>query len=199
MSTLWDTRYNTTQFIYGKEPNGFFAAELHKLTPGNLLLPGEGEGRNAVYAASEGWKVHAFDQSSIGSEKALNFAREVGVKINYQICSADEFQPEEAHYDAVGLTFFHADPITRKMIHSKVNQALKPAGIVILEAFHTSQIGKDTGGPQSIQMLLDEKTLKTDFAGLEVILLEELTVNLNEGPFHQGKAQVIRYLGKKKA
>ncbi len=70
---------------------------------------------------------------------------------------------------------------------------------MILEAFHTSQIGKDTGGPQSIQMLLDEKTLKTDFAGLEVILLEELTVNLNEGPFHQGEAQVIRYLGKKKA
>ena len=91
MHSFWDSRYNTDQFVYGKEPNRFFASELDKLPAGRLLLPGEGEGRNAVYAAKMGWEVDAFDQSRIGSEKALGFALEQGVHINYQVCDLEGF------------------------------------------------------------------------------------------------------------
>jgi len=38
-----------------------------------------------------------------------------------------------------------------------------------------------------------------DFSELETIKLQELDVDLSEGAFHQGKASVIRYIGKKKA
>ncbi len=197
MSTFWDSRYNTEQFIYGKAPNMFFSSELNKLSPGNLLLPGEGEGRNAVYAATQGWVVDAFDQSNVGSEKAKKFAGELGVKINYQVCGAEEFQPEEAHYDVVALTFFHADTITRKMVHAKVIRALKTGGLLILEAFHTDQLGMKTGGPQSEELLFNAGKLRDDFSPLELLHLEELTVELDEGPYHQGEAHVIRFLGKK--
>jgi hypothetical protein len=57
MSQFWDQRYQTEEYAYGKEANAFFSAQLKKTAPGCLLLPGEGEGRNAVYAAKKGWMV----------------------------------------------------------------------------------------------------------------------------------------------
>tara|TARA_R100001377_G_C3182541_1_gene107226 strand:+ start:629 stop:811 length:183 start_codon:yes stop_codon:yes gene_type:complete len=45
--------------FYGTEPNDFFKQQIDKLKPGKILIPEEGEGRNAVYAASQGWKLMA--------------------------------------------------------------------------------------------------------------------------------------------
>jgi hypothetical protein len=39
--------------MYGTTPNEFFKQQLDLLEPGNILLPADGEGRNAVYAASQ--------------------------------------------------------------------------------------------------------------------------------------------------
>ena len=74
MGLFWDDRYSSETYVYGKEANVFFAARLNGEKPGSLLLPGEGEGRNAVHAARMGWQVDAFDQSRVGQEKALALA-----------------------------------------------------------------------------------------------------------------------------
>jgi SAM-dependent methyltransferase len=199
MKQNWDSRYSADQFIYGKEPNGFFSSELRKREPGHILLPGEGEGRNAVHAAGAGWMVDAFDQSRVGRDKALAFASDMKVKINFVACPIEEYNFKADFYDAVGLTFFHADVPARKLLHQQVCYALKPGGTVILEAFHKDQLGKNTGGPGSLEMLFDEEIILSDFAALEPVVLENKLVTLNEGPFHQGEASVIRFIGVKKA
>lgn len=195
MNQFWDERYRSEAYVYGKEPNAFFSAQLKGMAPGQLLLPGEGEGRNAVYAARKAWKVDAFDQSSIGQSKALAFASELDVKINYKVCQLEDFPFKENQYDAIALLFFHADPVSRKHLHHKACESLKPGGKLILEAFHKEQINKDTGGPKALDLLFDEQTLASDFALLETLLLEKQELILNEGPFHQGLASVIRFCG----
>lgn len=197
MSLMWDKRYGTEDYAYGKEPNAFFSAQLDKIVPGHILFPGEGEGRNAVYAAWKGWKADAFDQSSVGQSKALAFASELNVKINYKVCLLEDFSFKENHYDALALLFFHADPAGRKLLHRSAYNSLKPGGSLILEAFHKEQIDKDTGGPKALEMLFDEQTLSSDFALLETHLLEKKELELNEGTFHQGLASVIRFHGTK--
>jgi len=197
MTQFWDSRYTADKFVYGKEPNGFFSSELIKRVPGRILLPGEGEGRNAVFAALSGWVVDAFDQSSVGRDKALAFASASGVQINYVESPLEDFLFQIGCYDVVGLTFFHAHSPDRKFLHQKICQALKPGGTVILEAFHKDQLGKNTGGPGVLEMLFDEEMLLADFAPLEPVLLEKKLVTLNEGPFHQGEASVIRFAGVK--
>ena len=62
----WDDRYSKEEFVYGEEPNNFLREQLQKLKPGKILFPAEGEGRNAVFAATKGWDVYAFDISSVG-------------------------------------------------------------------------------------------------------------------------------------
>ncbi len=192
---MWDKRYGTEDYAYGKEPNAFFFEQVDKMDPGLMLLPGEGEGRNAVYAALKGWSVDAFDHSSVGQSKAQALAAEQGVEIDYKVGQLNDFPFIPNHYDAVGLLYFHADPASRIHLHRKVCESLKPGGFVILEAFHKEQIKNNTGGPKAPEMLFDLKTLSSDFASLKILRLEKLELVLDEGPFHQGAASVIRFLG----
>ena len=197
MSQFWNERYRSGEYAYGKEANAFFSAQLDGAGPGLMLLPGEGEGRNAVYASRKGWVVDAFDQSSVGQAKALALASELGAEISYRVCRMEDFSFKQNHYDVVGLLFFHADPADRMVLHRKVFESLKPGGFLIIEAFHKEQLKNDTGGPKSPEMLFDEETLSSDFAPFETRLLEKQDIVLNEGPFHQGAASVIRFVGKK--
>ncbi len=151
MNHFWDERYSAGHYVYGKEPNDYFASELKKSEPGRILLPGEGEGRNAVHAARSGWKVDAFDQSPVGREKALAFAAEKGVRINYTLSTLEDFTFPTNHYDAIGLIFFHAHAPDRRYLHTKAVSAVKPGGTVLLEAFHKDQLGRNTGGPGSVK------------------------------------------------
>lgn len=197
-TTLWDQRYDRDEFVYGREPNAFFASSLEQLSSGKILLPGEGEGRNAIHAAKQGWKVDAFDSSSIGIEKARAFALEKGLEVNFQHSDLTEFAFKKNHYDSVGLIYFHVPPPLRKLAHQKAAESLKPGGILILEGFHTSQLGRKSGGPQSLEMLFDQETLMEDFSKLKMEYLEETELDQKEGLFHGGAAKLIRYRGIKK-
>ncbi|HSL87766.1 MAG TPA: hypothetical protein VK870_00530, partial [Ignavibacteriaceae bacterium] len=81
-NNFWDERYSAEEYVYGKDPNEFFEEHLSKLNPGRLLLPGEGEGRNAIFAAKLGWQVDANDQSIVAKSKAEKLAHAYGVNIN---------------------------------------------------------------------------------------------------------------------
>ena len=71
MKNFWNERYSEKEYVYGEKPNVFFAEQLRQIAPGTIVLPCEGEGRNAVYAAANGWEVQAFDTSIIGKSKAI--------------------------------------------------------------------------------------------------------------------------------
>ena len=92
LEEIWNTRYSKTKYAYGKAPNEFFAIELEKLAPASILLPAEGEGRNAVHALSKGWKVIAFDLSTQGREKAVALAQEQGYVLEYRVADAGSFE-----------------------------------------------------------------------------------------------------------
>lgn len=81
---MWDTRYGEPGFAYGTEPNDFlydYAKHLPKEL-GPILSLAEGEGRNAVFLAQQGYTVHAVDSSAVGLEKATALAEERGVTIH---------------------------------------------------------------------------------------------------------------------
>ena len=78
MNHFWDLRYDVGDYVYGTQPNHYFREILSSMSPGRLLLAGEGEGRNAVYAASLGWEVFAFDISMVAKKKAMELAFLVG-------------------------------------------------------------------------------------------------------------------------
>lgn len=195
LADFWNEMYRSDEYRYGISPNVFFKQELDKFKPGKILLPAEGEGRNAVYAASQGWEVVAFDISEKGKEKALSLATEKQASIHYEISGVLEFQ-SDVKFDVIGLSYAHFPSAIRKESHEHLMQFLKPNGIVIFEAFSKAQFRKPSGGPKNLDMLFSIKELKEEFTSLKFNLLKEKTIVLNQGIGHQGKAEVIQFLGK---
>jgi 2-polyprenyl-3-methyl-5-hydroxy-6-metoxy-1,4-benzoquinol methylase len=199
MESFWNEKYNTSEYIYGIHPNEFFAEQLTKLKPGKILLPCEGEGRNAVFAAAMGWKVDAFDISEIGKIKAETLANENSVIIQYQIAKANTYLADPEKYDVIAYVYAHFPSDIRKDVFDHLNRYLKPGGTILIEAFNTSQINNQSGGPKDIDLLYSHEILEKDFKGFEISLLEEKEISLEEGSHHRGLANIIRLIAKKPA
>jgi SAM-dependent methyltransferase len=197
LQSMWDKRYSLKEFNYGSTPNLYFRSRIRSLSPGKILLVCEGEGRNAVYAAYQGWKTVAMDYSEVGREKALKLAETKNVKLEYHLSPVETFEFPTAEFDAVGLIFAHFEPILRTYVHAQVRKTLKQDGRLIFEAFNKEQIDKFSGGPTDINMLYDLEDLKNDFAGFEFEECLKTQVILNEGICHVGKSEVIRIFGRK--
>jgi hypothetical protein len=196
-SEFWDKRYDTEELVYGENPNVFFEQELNKIKPGRILLPGEGEGRNAVFAASKGWEVHAIDSSTVAKKKALSLAAKKGVEIQYYTSDILQMDLKDDYFDAIGLIYVHLPGFLRRAWHRKLLSSLKSGGILILEGFEKEQIGFSSGGPKDVQMLFDIEDLKKDFESLQISFAEKTELVLKEGPGHDGEARVVRLVGVK--
>lgn len=202
MKEFWDNRYKDEKYAYGEEPNEFLVQQLKNLTPGKILFPAEGEGRNAVYAAKLGWDVSAFDISEEGRNKAIKLSEKNKVTIDYQVkeLMKDSYKTEE--FDAIALIFAHFAPQLKQSYHRILSSFLKKGGLIIFEAFSKNHIKYNSindkvGGPKDTDTLCSFDEIKSFFSDFEVLLLEETETQLNEGLYHIGKGSVVRFTGRK--
>lgn len=200
---MWDSRYSSEDYAYGIVPNVFLKDVIgkHKLK-GKILLPAEGEGRNAVYAAKNGLEVTAFDISKEGKKKALKLAEKENVEITYEVGNFFDLDLIDNQYDAAALIFAHFPPPLLSKYHKKIGDLIKFNGIIILEGFSKNHFklreeNPNIGGPNKPEMLFSKESIQKDFPDFEIIQLEEIKVALTEGKFHNGIGSVIRFIGRK--
>lgn len=196
MKDFWNRRYSEETFAYGTEPNQFFKQELDLLQPASILLPAEGEGRNALYALQKGWQVHCFDYSEYAKDKALDLIHPSGFDLDYQVCDVLEYRTEK-QFDVLGFSYVHFPTDIRHQAHQHLLSFLRPGGKIIFEAFSKSQLGKPSGGPKNLDMLFSVAEVKKEFRGIRFSYLEALTMELKEGLYHVGEASIIRFVGEK--
>jgi len=198
MKSFWNQRYGAAQYAYGVEPNKFYKEQLIRLKPGKILFPGEGEGRNAVYAATLGWEVTAFDSAENGKIKADMLADLNEVKIDYILDDAEDVILRKNNFDCIVFIFVHLPAEKRRLFHRKMMSKLKPGGMVIFEGFAKKQLEFNTGGPRNLGMLFSKEEIWEDFSTqMQELNVLELETKINEGEFHQGISQVIRFVARK--
>ncbi len=203
MKEKWDERYASSEFAYGKQANNYLKEQLLKIPVGSILFPAEGEGRNAVFAATLGWQVFAFDQSVEGKKKADNLAQEKSVTIEYKVGEFQLMNYKDNQFDAIALIYAHFPALHKSDYHKILSTYLRPGGILIFEAFskrHLDYVNKNpkVGGPKEIDMLFSLEEVKFDFHAYEILELAEHEIELSEGIFHNGLGSVIRFVGRKK-
>ncbi|MCU0350357.1 MAG: class I SAM-dependent methyltransferase [Flavobacterium sp.] len=198
MKQFWNERYAASNFAYGKESNQFLKENLHFLPKGKVLFVAEGEGRNAIFAAKNGFEVSAFDYSESGQQKALMLAQEQGVSVDYLVSDVLELPYEKESFDGIVLIFAHFPAEIRKQAHLKLLELLKPGGKIIFEAFGKEQLNYTSGGPKDIDMLFSEGEVRNEFPGISFDSLSTEKTVLDEGLFHQGEGVVVRFVGTKK-
>jgi len=193
---MWNERYAVPEYIYGTEPNAFLAEHAGELR-GPVLCLAEGEGRNGVFLATLGLEVHAVDQSEVGLAKAQALARDRNVTIRTEVADLADFEPEAGRYGSVVSISAHLPSVIRDRLYPLVERALKPGGIVLLEAYSEAQLKWDTGGPGNLDMLMSAAKITREFPNLEPLLLRELDRDVREGRAHTGLASVVQFIGRK--
>jgi len=200
---MWDQRYSEPGYAYGKDPNDFLKAEYDRIpTGGRVLCLAEGEGRNAVFLAMQGYTVTAVDQSAVGLQKAKNLAAENNVEIKTVVADLADYDLGSQVWDGIVSISAHVPPLLRKQLHAKVINSLKVDGVFILEAFSERHLEMNgIGGPPASQkelyMSLDK--LKVELKGLDFVIGAEVEKTLSAGAYHQGEAAVVQIVAHKRA
>lgn len=191
---MWDERYSAEGYVYGTEPNGFLVAKAELLPAGRVLCLAEGEGRNAVWLAEQGFEVTAVDASAVGLHKARALAAERGVRITTVHADLAAFVIEPGSWDGIVSIFCHLPPVQRAALHERCLRGLAPKGAFVLEGFTPRQLELGTGGPRSRELLMELATIRQELPGLRYEVARELERSLDEGRYHRGTAAVVQVL-----
>lgn len=193
----WDERYSEPGYAYGTEPNDYLVEMAGLLPPGKLLSVAEGEGRNAAYLAQLGHDVTAVDSSHVGMQKAEELAQSRKLAIQTIVADLNEYQPGIEQWDAIVSIFCHLPVAQRSVLHQKLVAALKPGGIMLLEAYTPRQLQFGTGGPGSADLMMTLEALQIELAGLQLEIAQEIDREVNEGQYHHGQAAVVQIFARK--
>ena len=194
MSTrdFWNEKFSTTDYAYGTEPNDFLVSAVTNLKRGATLSLAEGEGRNAVWLAQQGFTVSAIEQSEKGVGKTLRLALQRGVIVMAERGELETFHIQPNSWDLVVSIYAHTPQELRRKLHRQVVAGLKPGGVFVLEAYTPAQIPNNTGGPKDASLMPTAELLRSELAGLVFDHIEEVERDVVEGSLHTGTAHVVQ-------
>lgn len=194
---MWDERYSAEEYVYGTAPNKFLEENVNFIPKGKVLSLAEGEGRNAVFLAKQGYSVTAVDASLVGLEKARKLAKDNGVVIEFIHADLEEYDIGENRWDGIVSIFCPVPSVLRKELHKKVVAGLKQNGVLLLEAYTPNQLRYGTGGGSSEDSMMSKESLSLELADLKFSHLIELERDVVEGIYHTGLGAVVQAIASK--
>ena len=194
----WNKRFQTENYVYGKEPN-VFLTELQKeiYISGDALAIAEGEGRNAVYLAEQGMKVTVWDYAESGLVKTNKLAEERGVTVTTELVDLNHVSWRESKWNEIICVFGHFPKELRQRTLQGVKKAVKPGGYFLSEVYSPYQIPYKSGGPKEQDFLYKPEEFLETFVDWRIIHFFMGEVARHEGELHNGLAHVIQFAGKK--
>lgn len=193
----WDDRYAEEGFAFGDQPNDFLVEVEREIPRGEVLVVGDGDGRNGVWLGVQGHKVTTIDLSPVGVEKAKGLAAERGTSINAQVGDLETFEMGDGAWNSIVSIFCHLPSELRSQVHENVKRALKRGGVFALEAYTKANIGRGVGGPQDDDLTVDLAELENDFAGWTLEVHRVVERNIVEGKYHNGMSSTVQFLARK--
>ena len=156
--------------MLNEQPNALLVETVKGRQPGTALDADMGEGRNAIYLAQQGWQVTGVDVAEKALAYAQNRAKQQGVKITTVVYDMAKYDWGTNEWDLIVLSYAGG-----REYAPRVAKALKPGGIVVLEAFHmdaTNQL-QVVGGDYRVFFNTDELPKLYRAAGLKIVRYEE--------------------------
>ncbi|MDV7341119.1 methyltransferase domain-containing protein [Terasakiella sp. A23] len=185
----WNKKYEGNDLVFGSTPNEFLTTQTHHLANGGRILAvGDGEGRNGIWLAEQGFEVLSVDGAQNGVRKATEQAKLKNISPIFQGVCADllEWDWPETAFDGVACLHLYFPPQERRHMHNQMMRSLKKGGHLILEVFHPNNVGRDCGGPKIKELCYTADDLKIDFSPYDILLLEETEREVKQSSFHNG-------------
>ena len=126
----WDRKYQTEEYLFGKEPIAFLKDNVRLLPKGKVLELAMGEGRNGVFLATQGFEVTGIDISQEGLKKAQGLAAEHGVSLTTKVADLQTYRLPPNTYDVIVCTYY-----LQRDLFPQIEAALKPGGMALVETY----------------------------------------------------------------
>lgn len=202
----WNGRYAAAgeDYLFGTAPNKFLKGQAQLLRPGlKALSVADGEGRNSVWLAEEGLAVTAIELSPVALHKARRLAASRHAEVDFVLADILSWQWPHGGYDLVaGIFVQFVAPAERAILFQRMQSALSPGGLLLLQGYTPKQLEYRTGGPSALENLYTEKLLREAFGNMEIIELREHEDMLEEGSGgqrgHWGRSALIDMVARKK-
>ncbi|MEM8811041.1 MAG: class I SAM-dependent methyltransferase [Pseudomonadota bacterium] len=198
----WEDRYKAaTEPLFGEAPSEYLrqVAARSDFDAQSALFLADGDGRNSRWLASRGCRVTSVDFSEVATAKARRADQEQGITVDRVVADLTAWRGAERRFDAVFVIAFHAEEAARRLAVASALDHVTEKGWFMLEGFTRSQAVRGTMGPSDASRLYDRETLLSwmpdSFDCLEIL---EGTVLLSEGPGHQGPADMVRLLARRR-
>jgi len=195
----WNARFAGEDFLFGEEPNTFLRTQAHWLRPGDsVLCVADGEGRNSVWLAEQGYTVTAFDFAPNAVAKAKRLAQRHGVNVRHELGDAYSWSWTAKRYDALVAVFIQfLPPDVRDTAFSGMKSAVEEGGLFFLEGYRPEQVDYGTGGPPRREHMYTREWLEGTFRGWEILVLKDYDEVIQEGQAHNGMSALIDLVARK--
>lgn len=158
---VWNDIY-TNDVGFNKQPNQLLVDTISGVRPGTALDLTMGQGRNALYLASRGWKVTGVDIANEGIAIARAEAAKRTLSVEMIEANLDTWDFGTSRWDLVTMIY------AGERWLEKIKPSLKPNGLFVLEYFaYAPDNGQDDG--------IKPGTLANAFAdGFEILRDEQV-------------------------
>jgi SAM-dependent methyltransferase len=177
----WNRILTSPKPAFSTAPNAFLVAMTKGVKPGRALDVGMGQGRNTIYLAQQGWDAVGFDPADRAVAAAQDAARLLGVHITTHVARAEDFAWGDAQWDLIVLSYVGAREYTGKLL-----RALRPGGMVVVEAFHRDAT---KAHPIGGAVVFDTNELFQLFSAFRVVRYED---TMAVGDFGLTETRVVR-------
>lgn len=195
-SHQWDERYAASEMVWSRGPNEFVRRECEGLPAGRAVDLAAGEGRNALWLASRGWRATAVDFSQVALDKGARLAGAAGIDVEWVCADATAWTAPEP-VDLVVMAYFQVPAADRRRAHRNAWSMLRPSGTLVVVAHDTTNLTDGVGGPQDARVLMTAADVLADLDGLAIDVQHadrvERRVEVDDGHRHQESSHRTAY------
>ena len=170
-NAFWDDRYAKAAAagaaVWSTEPNAWIEQVTGTLPPGTAIDMAAGEGRNALWLASRGWRVTAVDFSATGLSIGRTRAAEAGLELGWVTADATTWV-SPTPVDLVVIAYLQLPAAELSSAISNAVASLAAGGTLALIGHDSENLDHGVGGPKDAAMLHDLEVVRSAAAGLDI-------------------------------
>jgi hypothetical protein len=168
----WDERHSLGDFE-GEGPNPTLANGVAGLVPGTALELAAGSGTNAVWLATQGWRVTAVDWSPVGLANGRAKADAAGVDVEWLERDLFDWEPPTRSFDLVAIVYLHVPPDERAVIYPRAAAAVAPGGRLLIVGHDKLNAIEGLGGPPDTVRLFTADEVAVELRKVDPTLVME--------------------------
>ena len=156
-ASVWDERYRQARGgregrLWSAQPARIVTDAVSAWKPGTALDLATGDGRTAIWLATQGWSVTGVDFSAEAIELAGTHAADQGVLVNWLVADVVSWAPED-RFDLVTVMYLHLAEEDLRRVLARAAGRVAPGGHLLVLGHDRANIGTGAPGPTNPDVL----------------------------------------------